>query len=75
MLVKLTDTDGDAALINIEEITVVTECYEVENGDRFRKGTRFVHMTHGRMEVKETVEEIQEMCNSLKLIAYGESED
>lgn len=75
MLVKLTDVDGDAVLVNIEEIIAVTECYKVEDGNRFRKNTRVVHMTHGRMEVKETIEEIQEMSNSLEMLCYGESED
>lgn len=75
MLLKLTDIDGDAILFNIDEIVAVTECYKVENKDRFRKNTRVVHMTHGRMEVKETIEEIQEMSNSLEMLCYGESED
>lgn len=75
MLVKLTDVDGDAILFNIDEIVAVTECYKVEDGNRFRKCTRVVHTNCGRMEVKETVEEIQEMSNSLEMLCYGESED
>lgn len=75
MLVKLTDTDGDAALINIEQIIEVTECYKVEDGNRFRNDTRFVHMPNGRTEVKETVEQIQELCNSLEMLCYGKEND
>ena len=75
MLVKLTDKDGDATLINIEQITVVAECYKVEDGNRFRTNTRFVHLPDGRMEVKETVEQIQELCNSLEMLCYGKEHD
>lgn len=75
MLVKLTDTDGDATLINIEQITEVTECYKVEDENRFRNGTRFVHLPNGRTEVKETVEQIQELCNALEMLCYGKEND
>lgn len=75
MLVKLTDVDGDAILFNIDEIVAVTECYKVENGNRFRKNTRVVHTSWTRVEVKETIEEIQEMSNSLEMLCYGQSND
>lgn len=75
MLVKLTDTDGDAALINIEQIIAVTECYKVKDGNLFRTDTRFVHLPNGPMKVKETVEQIQELCNSLEMLCYGEEHD
>lgn len=75
MLVKLTDTDGDATLINIDQIITVTECYKVEDENYFRTDTRFVHLPNRRMEVKETVEQIQELCNSLEMLCYGKEHD
>ena len=65
MLVKFTDMDNDAILVDPLTINVVTEAYMYDDrGLRVKKGSRHVHLESSRIEVQEEIGEIFVMVNN-----------